>query len=79
MMFVYSFPLDEEVVTPRRKSRHQLVNEATYWDNKSKELSDLNCPICQKSGFLFKGVVYIGCRGCMNYYSEEDIIKANGG
>lgn len=79
MMFVYSFPLDEEIVTPRRKSRHQLVNEATYWDNKSNILQDLKCPCCQESKSLFKGVVFIGCRSCLTYFSEDDIIEANGG
>ena len=72
-------PLDEEIVTPRRKPKSPLVTDATYWINKAVELKDLKCPLCQVDSVLFKGVVYIGCRGCMNYYSEEDIIKANGG
>lgn len=77
MMFIFQVPLQEIDVTPRRKPKTPLVNDYTYWISKASELESLKCPTCQDNACLFKGVVYIGCRSCMNYFSEEDIIKAN--
>jgi len=79
LMCLMQIPLDEVEVTPRKKPKTPLVNESTYWINKAVELKDLKCPTCQDSACLFKGVVYIGCRSCMNYFPEDDIINANGG
>lgn len=79
MMFIYQIPLDEVTISPRRKSKSPIISEHSYWENGSESLKDLHCPNNCKPNELFKGLVYIGCRGCMSYFSEQDIIDANGG
>jgi len=70
-MFIYSIPYD----MPTKKNPI-TVTEASYFANDREKLSMFKCPKCSEY-LLYRGVVYIGCFGCLSYFSEQDIILAN--
>lgn len=59
-----------------RVRRAPPITEEEYFKQDKEKLSSLRCPQC-KAHELFRGGVYIGCRGCMTYFSEKEIIEEN--
>lgn len=74
MMFTFYIP--EEEVKPNKKKH--ILTQAEYWVRDKGKLSSFTCPNCVTNE-LFRGHVYIGCFNCLNYFSEDEIIEANGG
>lgn len=72
-MFIVQLPIDE--YKPKRQKSNPLTEEQ-YYTNDIDLLSQFRCPTC-KSYALFRGCVYIGCNGCLNYFSEKEIIEEN--
>jgi len=74
-MFLTYIP--EEYVKPQRSIRNKPeLTENSYFNNDVEKLAMFKCPICSEHQ-LFRGGVYIGCFGCLNYFSEKEIIEAN--
>lgn len=59
-----------------KKNNKALIDESNYFLTDVDKLSCFKCPICGDHS-LFRGVVYIGCFGCFNYFIEKEIIEAN--
>jgi hypothetical protein len=75
MLFVFGEMITE--YTPRaKKGNKALIDENNYYLTDVDKLSCFKCPICSEY-LLYRGVVYIGCFGCFNYFSEKEIIEAN--
>lgn len=74
MMFTVFIP--EETITPRRSNRSPILTEEQYFNRDKDKLKPFKCPTCGDHE-LFKGGVYIGCFGCLNYFTEIEIINAN--
>jgi hypothetical protein len=61
---------------PRKGNKFNVVTEAGYFDVDRSKLQAFRCPQCKEHN-LFRGCVYIGCTGCMSYFSEKEIIEEN--
>ena len=65
-----------EVDAPRKGNRRDPLTEAEYFAQDRVKLEGFRCPQCKEHN-LFRGGVYIGCTGCMSYFSEKEIIEEN--
>lgn len=72
---IFAFYLPEETYVPSKKRKH-IISEAEYFAQDVEKLQDFRCPTCKEHA-LFRGGVYIGCRGCLNYFDEKEIIEEN--
>lgn len=75
MMFITFIP-EEEDFQPRPKRVNKILTEAQYFSRDVDKLKGLECPACGEQE-LFRGCVFIGCRSCLNYFVEADIISKN--
>lgn len=73
MMFLAMIPED---YNPR--PRHRALNflDTGYPLTDKDKLKSFRCPICKEHN-LFRSYVFICCSGCVNYFSEKDIIEEN--
>lgn len=72
MMFVFSIP--EDTYRPKKKFKNNFID--TMYPEPDVELGMFKCPNCHEHQ-LFRGLVYIGCAGCICWFSEKEIIEDN--
>ena len=66
------FTIPEETEKPKRKNARVLdYDESTYYTRDAEKLKDMRCPNCKEHA-LFRGLVYLSCRECMNYFTEKE-------
>lgn len=61
---------------PKKTFKHWNSIDTGYPTTDMDKLAVFRCPNC-KDNQLFRGLVYIGCKSCICWFSEEDIILEN--
>lgn len=70
---IFGFYIPEEETYRPRVVKHHIITEAEYYSTDREKLKNTFCPACSEHN-LFKGFNYIGCTGCMRYFSENEVL-----